>query len=108
MSIFNFHNYLLMVINIQKYISHTYNIPIDMLKGKSAIKDKDQYNLYNLSIILSWLLHPTKQYGCKSLIARHHCCNKNRVFRLYKLYNSNDKFRSFVDKAKDKYTNTYA
>jgi len=57
---------------------------------------------------LSWLLHPTKAYGCKSLIARHHCCNKNRVFRLYKLYNTNDKFRSFVDKAKDKYTNTYA
>ena len=81
---------------------------IDMLKGKSAITDKQHYNLYNLSIILSWLLHPTKAYGCKSLIARHHCCNKNRVFRLYKLYNTNDKFRSFVDKAKDNYTNTYA
>ena len=97
-----------MVINIQKYISATYNIPIDMLKGKSAITDKEHYNLYNLSIILSWLLHPTKAYGCKSLIARHHCCNKNRVFRLYKMYNTNYKFRSFVDKAKDKYTNTYA
>ena len=66
-----------------------------MLKGKSAITDKEHYNLYNLSIILSWLLHPTKAYGCKSLIARHHCCNKNRVFRLYKLYNTNDKFREF-------------
>ena len=97
-----------MVINVQKYISATYNIPIDVLKGKSTIKDKQHYNLYNLSIILSWLLHPTNAYCCKSLIARHHCCNKNRVFRLYKLYNTNDKFRSFVDKAKDKYTNTYA
>ena len=97
-----------MIINVQKYISHTYNIPVDLLKGKMYIKDKKQYNLYNLSIILSWLLHPTKAYGCKSLIARHHCCNKNRVYRLYKLYNSNDNFKSFVDNAKHNYIDKYA
>ena len=94
-----------MIINVQKYISHTYNIPVDLLKGKMSIKDKKQYNL---SIILSWLLHPTKAYGCKSLIARHHCCNKNRVYRLYKLYNSNDNFKSFVDNAKHNYIDKYA
>ena len=97
-----------MIINVQKYISHTYNIPVDLLKGKMSIKDKKQYNLYNLSIILSWLLHPTKAYGCKSLIARHHCCNKNRVYRLYKLYNSNDNFKSFVDNEKHNYIDKYA
>ena len=97
-----------MIINVQKYTSHTYNIPADLLKGKMSIKDKKQYNLYNLSIISSWLLHPTKAYGCKSLIARHHCCNKNRVYRLYKLYNSNDNFKSFVDNAKHNYIDKYA
>ena len=88
-----------MIVNVQKYISHTYNIPVDLLKGKMSIKDKKQYNLYNLSIILSWLLHPTQSYGSKSLIARLHSCNKNRVYRLFNLYNKNSAFKSFVDKA---------
>ena len=92
-----------MIINVQKYISHTYNIPVDLLKGKMSIKDKKQYNLYNLSIILSWLLHPTQRYGCKSLIARLHSCNKNRVYRLYKLYNTKPAFKSFVDNAVKNY-----
>jgi len=39
-------------------------------------------------------------YGSKSLIARFHGCkHKNRVYRLVKLYNSNPRFKSFVDKA---------
>ena len=108
MSIFNFHNYLLMVINIQKFISDTYNIPINMLKGKINVKNSEQYKMYNLSIILSWLLHPTQVYGCKSTIARLHNCKKNRVYRLNNLYNKNKKFRSFVDNAIEDYKVSYA
>ena len=88
-----------MVINVQKYLSDTYNIPINMLKGKITIKSSNQYKIYNLSILLSWLLHPTQVYGSKSLIARLHSCNKNRVYRLVSLYNKNPSFKSFVDKA---------
>ena len=39
-----------MVINIQKFISSTYNIPINMLKGKSSIRNSEQYKMYNLSL----------------------------------------------------------
>ena len=88
-----------MVVNVQKFISNTYNIPIDLLKGKKTIKSNEQYKIYNLSILLSWLLHPTQVYGCKSTIARLHSCNKNRVYRLFSLYNKNASFKSFVDKA---------
>ena len=108
MSIFNFHSYLLMVINIQSYLSSTYNIPMNMLKGKISIKTSDQYKIYNLSIILSWLLHPTKKYGCKSTIARLHSCNMNRVHRLNSLYLKNKNFKSFVDNAIKHYKSNYA
>ena len=92
-----------MVINIQKFISSTYNIPINMLKGKSSIRNSEHYKIYNLSILLCWLLHPTQVYGSKSLIARFHSCNKNRVYRLFNLYNKNFVFKSFVDKALNSY-----
>ena len=92
-----------MVINVQKYLSSTYNIPIDLLKGKKTKKSNEQYKIYNLSILLSWLLHPTQSYGSKSLIARLHSCNKNRVYRLFNLYNKNSSFKSFVDKALESY-----
>jgi len=92
-----------MVINVQKYLSSTYNIPINMLKGKINIKSSEQYKIYNLSILLSWLLHPTQVYGSKSLIARLHSCKKNRVYRLFNLYNKNFVFKSFVDKALNSY-----
>jgi len=52
-----------MIVNIQKYLSNTYNISLDTLKGNKPIKDKDEYKSYNLSIILCWLLHPTQVYG---------------------------------------------
>ena len=75
-----------------------------MLKGKSSIKNSEHYKMYNLSILLCWLLHPTQVYGSKSLIARFHGCkHKNRVYRLVKLYNNNPRFKSYVDKAKDNY-----
>ena len=108
MCILDFHNYLLMVINVQKYLSSTYNIPVDLLKGKKTIKSNDQYKIYNLSILLSWLLHPTQSYGSKSLIARLHSCNKNRVYRLFNLYNKNSSFKSFVDKELKNYKVSYA
>jgi len=97
-----------MVINVQKYLSSTYNIPIDLLKGKKTIKSNEQYKIYNLSILLSWLLHPTQVYGSKSLIARFHSCNKNRVYRLFNLYNKNSRFKSFVDKELKNYKVLYA
>ena len=97
-----------MVINIQKFISNTYNIPLNMLKGKITIKSSRQYKIYNLSILLSWLLHPTQVYGSKSLIARLHSCNKNRVYRLFNLYNKNSNFKSFVDKELKNYKVSYA
>jgi hypothetical protein len=97
-----------MVINVQKYLSSTYNIPINMLKGKINIKSSEQYKIYNLSILLSWLLHPTQVYGSKSLIARFHSCNKNRVYRLFNLYNKNSNFKSFVDKELKNYKVLYA
>jgi hypothetical protein len=97
-----------MVINIQKYLSSTYNIPVDLLKGKKTIKSNTQYKIYNLSILLSWLLHPTQVYGSKSLIARLHSCNKNRVYRLFNLYNKNSSFKSFVDKELKNYKVSYA
>ena len=97
-----------MVINVQKYLSSTYNIPVDLLKGKKTIKSNIQYKIYNLSILLSWLLHPTQVYGSKSLIARLHSCNKNRVYRLFNLYNKNSNFKSFVDKELKNYKVSYA
>ena len=97
-----------MVINVQKYLSSTYNIPVDLLKGKKTIKSNEQYKVYNLSILLSWLLHPTQVYGSKSLIARFHSCNKNRVYRLFNLYNKNSNFKSFVDKELKNYKVSYA
>ena len=97
-----------MVINVQSYLSSTYNIPIDLLKGKKTIKSNEQYKIYNLSILLSWLLHTTQVYGCKSLIARLHSCNKNRVYRLFNLYNKNSAFKSFVDKELKNYKVSYA
>ena len=97
-----------MVINVQKYLSSTYNIPVDLLKGKKTIKSNTQYKIYNLSILLSWLLHPTQVYGSKSLIARLHSCNKNRVYRLFNLYNKNSSFKSFVDKELKNYKVSYA
>ena len=97
-----------MVVNIQKYLSSTCNISLDILKGKKTIKCNNEYKIYNLSIILCWLLHPTQVYGCKSTIARLHNCNKNRVYRLNNLYNKNKKFRSFVDNAIENYKVSYA
>ena len=97
-----------MVINVQKYLSSTYNIPVELLKGKKTIKSNIQYKIYNLSILLSWLLHPTQVYGSKSLIARLHSCNKNRVYRLFNLYNKNSSFKSFVDKELKNYKVSYA
>ena len=93
-----------MIVNIQKYLCSSYNISLEILKGKKPIKNKEDYNKYNLSIILCWLLLPTQRWGSKSLIARFHGCkHKNRVYRLAKLYNNNPRFKSYGDKAKNNY-----
>jgi hypothetical protein len=97
-----------MVNNIQKFCSVNFNISINILKGKNNINNNQEYKIYNLCILLSWLLHPTQGYGCKSTIARLHNCKKNRVYRLYKLYNNNKQFKSFVDNAIKNYKVFYA
>jgi len=97
-----------MVNNIQKYCSSSYNVSLDILKGKRTVGNSNEYKIYNLCILLSWLLHPTQVYGCKSTIARLHNCNKNRVYRFNNLYNKNKKFRSFVDNAIEDYKVSYA
>ncbi len=97
-----------MVNNIQKYLASTFNISLDILKGKKTARCEQDYKIYNLSILLCWILHPTQVYGSKSLIARHHRCSKNRVYRLNKYYTHNINFKSFVDKYKEDYKNNYA
>jgi len=93
-----------MIVNIQKFCSKSYNISLNTLKGKKKVKDSNEYKTYNLSIILSWLLHPTQVYGSKSLIARFHGCkHKNRVYRLSKFYQSNSNFKEFVDKELERF-----
>ena len=89
-----------MIVNIQKYLCNAYNISLNTIKGKKRCKDRREYTVYNLSILLCWLLRPTKKYGCKSLIARHHSCkHMNRVFRLIKFYQSNSGFNLYVKNA---------
>ncbi len=86
--------------NIQKSLCSTYNISLETLNGKKPIKYKDEYNKYNLSIILCWLLLPTQRWGSKSLIARFHGCkHKNRVYRLIRFYESNRGFKRYVNEA---------
>tara|TARA_Y100000004_G_C8784092_1_gene356258 strand:- start:386 stop:685 length:300 start_codon:yes stop_codon:yes gene_type:complete len=97
-----------MVYKIQKYLALTFNISIDILKGKKTPRCEQDYKIYNLSILLCWILHPTQVYGSKSLIARHHRCSKNRVYRLDRFYKKNDNFKSFVDKHTEEYKRNYA
>ena len=93
-----------MIINIQKYLCNAYNISLNTIKGKKRCKDRREYTVYNLSILLCWLLRPTHKYGCKSLIARHHGCkHMNRVFRLIKFYQSNSGFNLYVKSAMTAY-----
>jgi hypothetical protein len=49
-----------MVINVQRYCSISYSVSLDTLKGKRIVKNSDDYKIYNLSILISWLLHPTQ------------------------------------------------
>ena len=93
-----------MIVNIQKYLCSAYNISLNTIKGKKRCKDRREYTVYNLSILLCWLLRPTHKYGCKSLIARHHGCkHMNRVFRLIKFYQSNSGFNLYVKSAMTTY-----
>jgi hypothetical protein len=88
-----------MVNNIQCFISNHFDIPIKILKGQQEFNSNKHYNYYNISILLSYLLNPTKKYGVKSIIHRlHNCTSSNRVQRLYKQYNNNSEFKLFIDK----------
>jgi hypothetical protein len=88
-----------MVNNIQCFISNHFDIPIKILKGQQEFNNNKYYNYYNISILLSYLLNPTKKYGVKSIIHRlHNCTSTNRVQRLHKQYNNNSEFKLFIDK----------
>jgi uncharacterized Fe-S cluster-containing MiaB family protein len=54
--------------------------------------------VYNLSIIICYLLQPIKRYGCKSkILFYHNCKSTNRIDRLIKKYNSDKDFKLLVD-----------
>lgn len=89
-----------MVNNIQNFISNKYNININILKGLKDVTNDKEYFFYNLSILVSYLLQPTKEYGCRSKILYYHNCKStNKLLRLYNKYKSNLLFRNQVDKA---------
>ena len=88
-----------MVNNIQCFISNHFDISIKIIKGQQEFNNNKEYNYYNVSILLSYLLNPTKKYGVKSIIHRlHNCTSTNRVQRLHKQYNNNSEFKLFIDK----------
>ena len=88
-----------MVNNIQCFISNHFDIPIKVIKGQQEFNSSKHYNYYNISMLLSYILNPTKKYGVKSIIHRlHNCTSTNRVQRLYKQYNSNPEFQLIIDK----------
>ena len=88
-----------MVNSIQNFISNNYNININILKGVDKIKNDRDYFFYNLSILVSYLLQPTKEYGCRSKILYYHNCKStNKLLRLYSKYESNLLFKNKVDK----------
>jgi hypothetical protein len=87
-----------MVNNIQCFISNHFDISIKIIKGQQEFNNNKEYNYYNVSILLSYLLNPTKKYGVKSIIHRlHNCTSTNRVQRLNKQYNNNSQFKLFID-----------
>lgn len=88
-----------MVNNIQCFISNHFDIPIKVIKGQQEFNNSKHYNYYNISMLLSYILNPTKKYGVKSIIHRlHNCTSTNRVQRLYKQYNNNPEFQLIIDK----------
>ena len=88
-----------MVNNIQCFISNHFDIPIKVIKGQQEFNNSKHYNYYNISMLLSYILNPTKKYGFKSIIHRlHNCTSTNRVQRLYKQYNNNPEFQLIIDK----------
>lgn len=87
-----------MVNNIQCFISNHFDIPIKVIKGQQEFYNNKHYNYYNISMLLSYVLNPTKKYGFKSIIHRlHNCTSTNRVQRLYKQYNNNSQFKLIID-----------
>ena len=54
-----------MLINIHNFLNSKYNTSIKILQGKQTIKTEKDYFVYNLSIIMSYLLQPTKGMGVK-------------------------------------------
>ena len=97
---------LLMVNNIQIFISNNYNININILKGVDKIMNDREYFFYNLSILVSYLMQPTKAYGCRSRILYYHNCKStNKLLRLHNKYKSNLLFRNKIDKFIDKWKN---
>lgn len=85
---------------IHQYLVCKYKINIKILKGLQTIKTDKEYFVYSLSIIMSYLLQPTKGYGCKSKILYYHKCKStNKIDRLYRKYKSDTKFKSIIDKS---------
>ncbi|OUW92262.1 MAG: hypothetical protein CBD88_08850 [Flavobacteriales bacterium TMED228] len=96
------------MINIHSFLNSKYDTSIKILKGKQTIKNEKDYFVYNLSIIMSYLLQPTKKYGCKSkILFYHNCKSSNRIDRLLGKYNKDSLFKSLVDKSVQSYIRKY-
>jgi hypothetical protein len=93
--------------SIHIYLNSKFNTSIKVLEGKQTIKSDKEYLVYNLSILLAYLLQPTKKYGCKSKILFYHKCKStNRIDRLHKRYSCDIKFKSIIDKCIKEYGET--
>ena len=97
-----------MLINIHSFLNSKYDTSIKILKGRQTIKNEKDYFVYNLSIIMSYLLQPTKKYGCKSkILFYHNCKSSNRIDRLLGKYDKDSLFKSLVDKSVQSYIRKY-
>ncbi len=97
-----------MLIDIHNFLNSKYNTSIKILKGKQTIKTDKEYFVYNLAILMSYLLQPTKRYGCKSkILLYHNCKSSNRIDRLLGKYNSDPRFKSIVDISIQSYIRKY-
>lgn len=93
--------------NVHIFLNRKYNTSIKILQGKQTIKTDKDYLVYNLSILICYLLEPTKRYGSKSKILFYHKCKStNRIDRLIVRYNSDKDFKSVVDKCIKSYGQT--
>jgi hypothetical protein len=94
-----------MINNLQHFIANQFKVNFNVICGKQQIKNNYEYTAYNISMLISYLLIPTKRYGIKSTIHRlHRCKSTNRIQRLMDKYSKDTSFRLKVNIYKQLYT----